>query len=241
MEKVMERQLEKLIELAYVDARIAGLQKKLEAVPGAIETRRRKYLEAENVLARAREELAAMQKEHRKAEGDLEGHLTKIGKLNDQTGLVKTNKEYQALLSEIEKLRQEQDKYEERILELMEKSAEEEKRIGAIEKDVAGEKAAFEADEAKLLAEAEGLRGDLQKVEEARGKLVPAIEGENLHLYNRVKALRGDAVAEVREELCLGCRVSVPPQKFADVITGAGIQTCSHCNRILYFRKTEGR
>ena len=43
-------------------------------------------------------------------------------------------------------------------------------------------------------------------------------------------------MAEVRDELCLGCRVSVPPQKYADVITGTSIQTCSHCQRILYFR-----
>ena len=39
-----------------------------------------------------------------------------------------------------------------------------------------------------------------------------------------------------RDELCPGCRVTVPPQKYADVITGRSIETCSHCQRILYYR-----
>ena len=72
-----------------------------------------------------------MQKEHRQAEGALDGHLEKIRKLNEQTSLVKTNKEYQTLLGEIDVLKGQQDGYEEKILELMEKSGEVEKKIRA--------------------------------------------------------------------------------------------------------------
>lgn len=237
VEKVMETQLEKLIDLAGLDREIAVLKRKLDEVPKAIEQQRQLYVKEEQSLALAREDLAAMHKEHRKAEGDLDAHLAKIRKLNEQTSLVKTNKEYQTILGEIDNLKKEQDRYEEKILDLMEKSGEEEKKIKAVEKDVAKAKAAFEQEEAALLAEAGELRGALAKVEEAKERLLPAIDSENLHVYQRVQALRGDAVAEVRDELCLGCRVSVPPQKYADVITSGDIQTCSHCQRILFFRK----
>ena len=84
--------------------------------------------------------------------------------------------------------------------------------------------------------QADGFRGELQVEEAAKVELLPSIDAEHLRLYNRVKTLRGDAVAEVRDELCLGCRVSVPPQKYAYVIINESIETCSNCSRILYFR-----
>ncbi len=235
----METQLERLIDLAGLDGEIAVLKRKLDAVPRAVEERRQRYLKEEKALGAAREHLAAMNKEHRKAEGDLDAHLAKIRKLNEQTSLVKTNKEYQAILVEIENLKKEQDRYEEKILEFMEKTGEEENKIKGIAQEVTREKAAFEREEAKLLAEAQELRTALARVEGAREELLPSIDSENLHMYSRVKSLRGDAVAEVKNELCFGCRVSVPPQKYADVITGGVIQTCSHCQRILFYRKDD--
>jgi hypothetical protein len=237
VEQVMEKELDKLIRLAELDGKIDGLQRKLGKIPAIIEEQRARYIEAQELLEKAREDLAAMQKEHRKAEGDLDGHLEKVRKLNDQTSMVKTNKEYQTILGEIQNLKKEQDGYEEKILELMEKSGEEERKIRAVEGEVKKEKAAFDEEEAKLLAEGERLKSELSGLEGDRGGILSGIDGENLQLYTRVKGLRGAGVAEVRDEICLGCRVSVPPQKYADVIKSDEIQTCSHCQRILFFRQ----
>ena len=44
----------------------------------------------------------------------------------------------------------------------------------------------------------------------------------------------GLAVVEVREELCLGCRVKIRPQVFEEVRTGAGLRQCDSCTRFLY-------
>jgi hypothetical protein len=237
VEQVMEKQLDKLVRLAALDAEIARLQQELGKIPAAVEAVEGKYLAAEKTLEEAKEELSSMQKEHRKAEGDLDGHIEKIRKLNHQTSLVKTNKEYQALLGEIDNQKKEQDGYEERILELMEKSAEYEQRISVAEGEVREAKAVFEREEALLQAEGEKLKRELQEVENSREELMGGINPENIQVYTRVKVLRGDSVAEVRNEICLGCRVSIPPQKYADVITSDEPQTCSRCQRILYFRK----
>lgn len=237
MEQVMEKQLDKLVRLAAFDAKIAGMQEELGKIPAAVDALRGTYLAAEKALEEAKEELSSMQKERRKAEGDLDGHIEKIRKLNHQTSLVKTNKEYQALLGEIENQKMEQDGYEERILELMEKSTEYEQRIGVAEGEVREAKALFEREEALLQAEGEKLKKELRAIEDSREELMAGINPENIQTYSRVKVLRGDSVAEVREEICLGCRVSIPPQKYADVITSDEPQTCSRCQRILYFRK----
>ena len=237
MEQVMEKQLDKPVRLAAFDAKIAGLQGELGKIPAAVEALRGKYLAVEKALEEAKEELSSMQKEHRKAEGDLDGHIEKIRKLNHQTSLVKTNKEYQALLGEIENQKKEQDDYEVRILELMEKSTEYEQRISVAKGEVREARDLFEREEAILQAEGEKLKKELQAIEASREEVMAGIKPENIQTYSRVKVLRGDSVAEVREEICLGCRVSIPPQKYADVITSDEPQTCSRCQRILYFRK----
>jgi predicted nucleic acid-binding Zn-ribbon protein len=229
-----------LIGLAALDKEIAGLRIQLEKIPKAIEARREEYQESEETLTSAKETISAAQKERRRAEGELDGHLERINKLNDQQSLVKTNKEYQTLLGEIEKLKAQQDAYEEKILELMEQAGEVEKQIIVAEGVVAEARKVFEEEEVRLLAEEKELRSSLEGVESARAEKVTSIEKEILQTYSRVKSLRGDAVAEVVNELCLGCRVAVPPQKFADVMLNKVVQTCSHCNRILYYsRKKE--
>jgi predicted nucleic acid-binding Zn-ribbon protein len=140
-----------LIEIAALDAQIVGLKRKLEEIPVQIEEMRQKYREAENLLEGARSDHASMQKDHRKAEGNLDAHLDKIRKLNEQQNLVKTNKEYQALLAEIENLKNEQDRYEDAILTLMEQSGETEKKIADAEKVVQTEKKVFGEEEERLL------------------------------------------------------------------------------------------
>jgi len=234
VEQAVVKQLDSLVKLSELDNKIAFLKKQLERIPVAVAEKREEFRTEERTLETAQEELSAMKKEHRQAEGALDGHLEKIRKLNEQTSLVKTNKEYQTLLGEIDVLKGQQDGYEEKILELMEKSGEVERQIRVAKEEVAREKAEFEKEETKLLAEGETLRQEMETHESARGEILPAIEQANLDTYLKVKNLRGDAVAEVREELCLGCRVSVPPQQFADVIMKESIQTCSHCQRILY-------
>lgn len=232
----METQLEVLIRLSAVDDTITDLQGKLDAIPQAIDAKKAVLDKAEKRLEEAKEQRDEMKKQHRQAEGALDGHLDKIRKLNDQTSMVKTNKEYQAILGEIEGLKNEQDKYEERILELMEQAGEVEGSIKKVESELGEAKKVFADEEKTLLAEGETLRAELEKVRQERQGMETAVDGENILTYNKVKRLRGDAVAEVRDELCLGCRVTVPPQQYADVITNRGIQTCSHCQRILFYR-----
>lgn len=239
MRETLETQLDLLIGLAKLDGKIAGLRVQLGKIPIAIEARREEYQESEKVLSGAKEEIGAAKKERRRAEGELDGHLEKINKLNNQQSLVKTNKEYQALLGEIEKLKAQQDAYEEKILELMEQAGTVEKQITVAEGVVAEARKVFEEEEARLLAEEKELRSSLESVESSRAEKVTSIEKETLQTYSRVKSLRGDAVAEVVDELCLGCRVAVPPQKFADVMLNKVVQTCAHCNRILYYTRKE--
>jgi predicted nucleic acid-binding Zn-ribbon protein len=50
-----------------------------------------------------------------------------------------------------------------------------------------------------------------------------------------VARLRGSAVAEAKDEMCLVCHVKLRPQMYMDLKHNAEIVQCPACNRILYF------
>ncbi len=237
----MEPQLKMLIRLQELDNEIGGLQRKLGEIPGKVNELKTRYRVAEEELERVRAEIEASQKESRRAERDLDTHLEKIRKLQDQQYLVKTNKEYQALLSELNRLKDEQSELEEKILTLMEDGGKVETSIVTLEQKVSHEKSIFQAGESRLLKESERQKTELEALEARRKELTSGITEENLQTYTKVKKYRGVAVAEVRNEICLGCRVSLPPQKYADVMKNDSVGTCSHCHRVLYYKRPEGQ
>ena len=54
-----------------------------------------------------------------------------------------------------------------------------------------------------------------------------------------MQRLRGNAVVEVRDQLCLGCRTMLPPQNYVEVMRNDEIRSCPHCNRILHYKRLE--
>ena len=47
----------------------------------------------------------------------------------------------------------------------------------------------------------------------------------------------GVAVVEARNGACLGCNMHLPPQLFNSLYLAKEVQTCPHCNRLLYVEK----
>ena len=49
----------------------------------------------------------------------------------------------------------------------------------------------------------------------------------------------GIAVVEARQETCCGCNMNLPPQLFNNLYTTKEILTCPHCNRMLYLAQAD--
>ena len=116
----MDPQLQTLIELQALDARIAALDAEAARLPKQIESIQTSLAEAKKQVETIRARLDATRKELRAKEKDLEVISAKRSKLEARLYEVKTNKEYSAALLEIEESKQEKAKAEEEILALME-------------------------------------------------------------------------------------------------------------------------
>lgn len=237
----MYEQLENLIRLQALDREVQRLSQQLAGIAPQIEETRLHFAAAERALEEGKALVEGARKERRAAEKDLEVQIEKRRKFQEQQSKVKTNKEYQALMGELAALKLEETSAEDRILTQMERQAEAEQLLPGLTVEVGREKLEFQQRE-RVLREAEGkLRVELTAAEVARVGIVATLEPAAIQTYQRILKLRGSAVAEVRDEFCLGCSTKVTPQNFMEVMRNDRIHNCPHCQRILYYRKFEVR
>jgi uncharacterized protein len=115
----MHPDLEKLIELQKIDARIAAVRAEVAALPKEVTRIEAKLAGSKAKVEAAQAAMKADESARRKHESDIKDQQEKISKYRDQSLKVKTNQEYKALLSEIEHAQAEIAKLEDKILEIM--------------------------------------------------------------------------------------------------------------------------
>jgi predicted nucleic acid-binding Zn-ribbon protein len=67
-----------------------------------------------------------------------------------------------------------------------------------------------------------------------RGAIVDLIPKDIVRRYDAFRIRKGSGVAEVREGICLGCRVAVRPQQHIVIQREEAIEQCAQCQRYLY-------
>jgi predicted nucleic acid-binding Zn-ribbon protein len=235
----VDSQLQTLIDLQSHDTRIAGLEAEVARLPREIEAIQAGLTEAKKTLDTLRARADTTRKDLRAKEKDLEVTAGKRTKAEGRLYEVKTNKEYSAVLVEIEDIKQAKAKEEEEILGLMELQ----ERLGLDLRDaeVVHKRREEQArrDEAvvrerlsRVEAELAGARGERNTL--AR-ELPPLVLGE---YEKRLRGRSGLAVVPVTAAaVCGGCRMTVRLQALHEVRAATELMTCESCGRYLYWQE----
>ena len=234
----MEEKLSLLIQLQEIDGTIRSRREEKKKLPELLAALERKSEEHKAELGRVRELLETAQKDKRDRDRDLEEGAGKVEKLKARTPDIKTNKEYTALLKEIETAEQENKAIEDDILKLMERIDAAAGEIRTAESRSVQEAAAIEAERKQIEESMARLDGELAADEQVRADIAARVDTALLSQYQqRYASLNGKVVVEARGESCSGCFMSIPPQIFVNVKKNTEIITCPNCHRILYFKE----
>jgi predicted nucleic acid-binding Zn-ribbon protein len=232
---IVHADLEKLVDLQRLESHRKQLETQAAQIP-----EQKAALESALALERSRleavrEELAASQKTRRQLEADLQDLEVKRSKYKGQLMEVKTNKEYTAMLHEIEAAEREIRSREDLVLVEMQKGED----LSAASKQ---EERTFKAAEERHHRELKTLDEDAKtlgtQVEVAKAAcdaLAVTIPSDALELFQRVAGRRGAAVAEARDEMCQLCHLKLRPQMWVEIRRNEAITQCPGCNRILYY------
>ncbi len=233
----MNEQLNVLIQLQQIDAKIRALKNEQQSIPTRLAELEARSAANQAELGKAREALEAAQKAKRDRDGDLEEGGRKVEKLKAKTSEIKNNKEYQALLKEIEVAGQENKAIEDDILKLMEKIDAAAAEIKAAESRAEAESSSIQNDRKQLEESMAAAENMLKTEEQERAAVAARVDRPLLAQYDRLLGPTGGRViVEARSESCSGCFMSIPPQLFVNVKKNEVVNTCPHCHRILYFK-----
>ncbi len=237
----MNLQLSPLIELQKIDLRIVELKELRRKIPERLEQNEAPLRDAKRVLQEATASAETLIKERRSHEKDLEAHEDRIGKMKDRAAQLKTNQEYQAHLFEVELANKKKGEIEERILLAMEQIEQTQRIMADAQAKLKDSEAMFTKEKATLDARDQALSVELADLEARQTALAGRVEKVLLARYNKLKTTRKDqALALLKDGICLGCRLQLPPQLVSQVKRAQEVHTCPYCYRMLYWEGEPG-
>jgi predicted nucleic acid-binding Zn-ribbon protein len=232
--------LTKLLELQRLDDQLVASRTEHEGLPARREGNAQGRQACDDRLAAAKLALRDAELAMRQAEGALQEQEALLERFEGQQFQVKSNDAYTALLAEMEHAREGISEHETKILENMETIERATSELAEAERESGSAHSAFDAEDREIQTREADLTASIERLSGERAKLGPEIERELLNQYERIAKRRRPAVVLVKEELCGGCRVGIPPQTFIEIQRCEQIVTCANCARILLHEERVG-
>jgi predicted nucleic acid-binding Zn-ribbon protein len=227
---------ELIIELQRLDSELREASLVLEGIPRLVQDVDKRIQATTKLVADAKDKMAHNQKKRRDLENDVKDMKGQIGKYKRQLNEVKTNKEYTALLHEIEETQHKIDTLEEAIIAEMLAADDVEEEIKAALHKQGAEEDVLKKEKIVLdekMKETEARFAALAKEREA---LLPRVPREQLRLYEAIYQKKGGtALSPVTGDFCAMCHMRVRPQMLNEIRDKTKVILCEACGRILYW------
>ncbi len=231
-------QLQQLIRLQNLDDEIGEHKKLLAEIPVQLDAGRSELEAKKKILSIAKEEIDTLQKNRKAIESEVQEGNDHMAKAKTKLTAVKTNKEYTAILTEVDAIKKKVAGLEDQELEIMEVLEEKQKEIPEIEKKCKEEDAHFQEYKTKKDGELSRMKQELDVFIAKREGVMGQLEKVIIQRYEKIAQSReGRAVALLQENICQGCFQQILPQMVIDVKVGEKIQQCSNCLCFLYWEE----
>ena len=201
-------------KLDEFDLKLGSFKEKIEVDLTIIEDNKRKY---------------------RSLESDIQTNDSKIEKSREKLKSVKTNKEYQSSLKELDDIKEMTSKIEDEMLQCLES-------VESIEKDIENKKNEYEnlteiteKEKTIINRESDQDKVRLNQLDQELNEIKKIVDPDLLDKYNMVKGKVGIiVVAFVKGSVCQGCNMNIPPQMYNEMQRFDKLSICPHCQRIIY-------
>ena len=232
---VAKEQIDILVRLQKIELESNFINSQLGELPHRLEKIDEELRAFQGAIAEEENCLTELKKKYRTYESDAEMNLSRIKKSKEKLGAVKTNKEYQSSLKEIEDLEIINSKIEDDMIECLEKMDGIESEIDSKKKEYLQLSDRVKSEKDLLQQESDQAKESLARLNADRSSLTKTIDPELLKKYNMVKDLVGNvAITAVKNAVCQGCNVNIPPQLYNELQRFETLMFCPHCQRIIY-------
>lgn len=232
----VEEDIQHLIRIVEKDREIKNRRKLIDGVPARVKAIDKELARMDEDLAATSSALEKLEREKSQIAKLIESQKAELERKKAEQRQVRTNKEFQALLSEMQYIHSQIDKEEERILVILDEAEERKKTVKAIADRIDRQKNALVEERDALLRRQKESEEALRVLEDEKLRILPHLSNEVRRLYERILNAKGDSgAANIVMDICQGCYSRVPPQTAHEVRRNNEIMTCETCGRILVF------
>ena len=232
----MRDQFRLLLELQQVDDRLRALALEEQHLPQRLQVYEVACTVARQRLVQQHAAIEQSERQQRAWERDLASHQEALRKTQSKAYEVKTNKEYSAILAEIDVGKQRLGALEDQFLALMEATDQQRQAYRAQAQQVQAALQELAAQTRHIDQEQETLRRAIVAEQERRQQTVAALEAKLYEQYQKVAAQHGGrVVAQLQDGVCSGCHLKVPPQLVSEIRLQTQLFTCPHCRLMLFW------
>ena len=228
--------IRKIVELQEIDSKIYGLcQKKDKFLPEELAALKADFEEKKRVLESSTDKIKELQVKKKDRELELATKEEAVKKSQGQLYQLKTNKEYQAKLSEIASLKADMSLLEEEVLKVLEEIEKAEAELKEKQSGIAEQETKFKEDYSRIENQIKDIEAQAKTLQDKRGLMNKDVDPKILAKYEDLLQTRGGlAVVPVENHNCGACHMRVTPQTINEIKMYEGMVFCGSCLRLLY-------
>lgn len=236
----MKEKLVVLIDLQALETEVARVQSALHKIPGTLDALDAGFTELRTALSEKTALVSELKKEYRAKEADVEMNLSRMKKSSERMDSVKTNKEYQSLMKEIQDLEGKNSLVEDEMIAGLERIEDAEKAVIRLKEDIARMEKTVAEQQTIVTRKADALEQRRSELCQLLDEKTTAVDAEILKTYNRVKLRVGAiGIVPVNKAVCKGCHLTIPPQMYNELHRQDSLKFCPHCHRMIYWLADE--
>jgi uncharacterized protein len=232
----LREHMEKLAVLQTLDIKIRGMQREKDEIPTRLAALEGEFKKEEEKVLGQKAELDRLLKDRRHKEKELEEEVERVKKAEARVFEIKTNKEYQAVLKEIEGAKKLNRQREEEILGILERFEELQKVARQGEKELEAKRKEYQQQLSELQERAaqfeQKMAAEVKKWDERQKGIPPDLLSKYRMLLEK---RQGIAVAPVSNGVCQACHMNLRPQLYIELQKQQTLILCPNCSRILFW------
>jgi len=234
----MNEILKQLIELQGVDSRILEIEEMKGDLPEKVQLISEKSESITKENADSNNRLEEIEKELRSLNGDTGDNTNKLKKYKEQLYLVTSNKEYDALLHEIDTIKMTISDSETKILLLEDEKSQLEETVKSNELKLEDMSVVQEKQKKELTEAISKTKSEENKLMKARQGFIKGINPQYLSNYERYrKARSGHGIVSVTRNSCGHCYYRLPAQTIVEIKGREKIINCPSCGIYLFWEE----
>jgi predicted nucleic acid-binding Zn-ribbon protein len=232
---VAKEQLLSLLRVQELANGIRAAQQILEEAPGKIETIEQHFRDRNAEYVAIKDRYAELDQDQRLRSGELSTLEESKTKFMADLMQVKNQREYAAMLSEIDTVKAHISDHEEAILRDMEEIEKLKGELETHEQHIAAERESVAKERAAVEADAKEAQAQIDRLKQERAAVEAGLPRDVRSAIRRLEPRRqGIFLAMAESGTCQSCYVRVRPQVFQEIKAAVAVHSCESCKRFLY-------